>query len=319
MQSVHEQDNPFNDQVDPDDSSFDDGSSGDMSVYSVDGNNELRMAEFNRMQQQIMMENENEATNPEHQLDGRDAVSNQLSTPPSDTDSQPHNSSHYEYNLPHLLDPIPPDFQSLGEGYSTWEIADINGFQVEKTPGPKFQVGDYIFNLLVVHQRRYNYTQLSVYLESHPVEQVTDGETEDVAKDWFVPVQFAIDAWNPDDPSTHKNNRSHFRYSPLVTDWGFVNLISTKTVMDNQIISKGKLNLTVYVRVIDDYTGVLWHDFREYNSKKSTGYVGINNQGATCYLNSLLQSYFFTKKFRNKVYQIPTEDELNFNIDWKPK
>ncbi|GMG49910.1 unnamed protein product [Ambrosiozyma monospora] len=36
--------------------------------------------------------------------------------------------------------------------------------------------------------------------------------------------------------------------------------------------------------------------------------------GATCYLNSLLQSYFFTKKFRNKVYQIPTEDELNLNI-----
>ncbi|GME80913.1 unnamed protein product [Ambrosiozyma monospora] len=223
------------------------------------------------------MENENEANNPEHQLDSRDATSNQPSTTPPDTNSQPHNSSDYEYNLTHLLDPIPPDLQSLGEGFNTWEIADINGFQLEKTAGPKFQVGNYVFNLLVMHQRRYNYTQLSVYLECHPVEEATDGETEDAAKDWFVPVQFSIDAWNPDDPSIHKNNRSHFRYSPVVTDWGFVALISTKSILDNQIVNKGKLNLTVYVRVIDDYTGVLWYDFRDHDSKKKIQKQGISN------------------------------------------
>ncbi|KAK8184646.1 hypothetical protein BC567DRAFT_218869 [Phyllosticta citribraziliensis] len=37
--------------------------------------------------------------------------------------------------------------------------------------------------------------------------------------------------------------------------------------------------------------------------------VGLKNQGATCYLNSLLQSLYFTNAFRQAVYQIPTEED----------
>jgi ubiquitin C-terminal hydrolase len=36
---------------------------------------------------------------------------------------------------------------------------------------------------------------------------------------------------------------------------------------------------------------------------EDTGFVGLANQGATCYLNSLLQSLFMTPEFRNAIYQ----------------
>jgi ubiquitin carboxyl-terminal hydrolase 7 len=40
--------------------------------------------------------------------------------------------------------------------------------------------------------------------------------------------------------------------------------------------------------------------------------VGLKNQGATCYLNSLLQSLYFTNLFRKSIYQIPTENEQDY-------
>lgn len=45
-----------------------------------------------------------------------------------------------------------------------------------------------------------------------------------------------------------------------------------------------------------------------YDSKKSTGMVGLKNQGATCYMNSLLQTLYHCNKLRSAVYAMPTED-----------
>ena len=39
-------------------------------------------------------------------------------------------------------------------------------------------------------------------------------------------------------------------------------------------------------------------DYWNYDSKKETGYVGLKNQGATCYMNSLLQTLYHIHYFR---------------------
>ena len=77
------------------------------------------------------------------------------------------------------------------------------------------------------------------------------------------------------------------------------------------MVENDAVNITAYVRIYKDPTGVLWHNFHNYDSKKETGLVGLKNQGATCYLNSLLQSLYFTDVFRMAVYQIPTEQEAD--------
>lgn len=41
-----------------------------------------------------------------------------------------------------------------------------------------------------------------------------------------------------------------------------------------------------------------WIPPRRYDSKKETGYIGFKNQGATCYMNSLLQTLFHVPFFR---------------------
>ena len=43
-----------------------------------------------------------------------------------------------------------------------------------------------------------------------------------------------------------------------------------------------------------------------YDSKKETGFVGIKNQGATCYMNSILQTLYNIPSFRRLIYSIQT-------------
>ena len=43
-----------------------------------------------------------------------------------------------------------------------------------------------------------------------------------------------------------------------------------------------------------------------YDSKKETGFVGIKNQGATCYMNSILQTLYNIPRFRRMIYMFRT-------------
>ncbi|KAG7820411.1 hypothetical protein KL928_001848 [Ogataea angusta] len=218
-------------------------------------------------------------------------------------------STDHQNVFQQYLDEPPRCYEIEAEGADTWEISGITELKDEKYAGPRFKVGeDFEFNLLLMPPTRKNTSAYSVYLEAHPLKAKED-------ENWHCCVQFAIDAWLPSEPSVHKVNNSFYRFNPRITDWGFVGLLNNRQASDVKMLKASSLNITAYVRVIKDHTGVLWHDFLDYDSKKETGYVGITNQGATCYLNSLLQSYFFTKVFRKKVYQIPTQDEISFGYN----
>ncbi|OMO94420.1 Peptidase C19, ubiquitin carboxyl-terminal hydrolase 2 [Corchorus olitorius] len=94
------------------------------------------------------------------------------------------------------------------------------------------------------------------------------------------------------------------QFNARESDWGFTSFMPLGELYDP---TRGFLvndtcivEADVAVRRVVDY----WlHD-----SKKETGYVGLKNQGATCYMNSLLQTLYHIPYFRKAVYHMPTTE-----------
>lgn len=203
------------------------------------------------------------------------------------------------------------------EGAFSWHIDNWFKLQQLKYESPQVQIGKFKWNLLLFPNGNHN-KGIAIYLAPHPKENIDPDTGKPVPEDpdWYCCAQFAIVLSRPEDDATVQViNRSFHRFNVSDTDWGFSNIVDVNHLKYpskgrlKPLLNDGSLNISVYIRILKDPTGVLWHNFINYNSKKETGYVGFKNQGATCYLNSLLQSYFFTKVFRKLVYQIPTEKD----------
>lgn len=84
------------------------------------------------------------------------------------------------------------------------------------------------------------------------------------------------------------------------SDWGFTSFMPLQDLYDPSraflVNDTLILEADVNVRKVLDY----W----AYDSKKETGFVGLKTQGATCYMNSLLQTLYHLAYFR-KVLSLP--------------
>lgn len=84
------------------------------------------------------------------------------------------------------------------------------------------------------------------------------------------------------------------QFNQRESDWGFTSFMPLSELYDP---SKGYLvNDSVIVEADVAVRKVI--DYWTYDSKKETGYVGLKNQGATCYMNSLLQTLYHIPYFR---------------------
>ncbi|KID87115.1 Peptidase C19, ubiquitin carboxyl-terminal hydrolase 2 [Metarhizium guizhouense ARSEF 977] len=216
-------------------------------------------------------------------------------------------ANDYEAMRELVLPPLLDEPKILEDANNTWTVENWRSMG-KREHGPIFQAGGYPWRILLFPHGN-NTDQCSIYLEH-------GFEADAVPDNWSACVQFALVLWNPNDPSLYVHHAAHHRFTKEEGDWGFTRFVEHRRMFNvpwehgtRPLCENDAANITAYVRVVEDETGVLWHNFINYDSKKETGYVGLKNQGATCYLNSLLQSLYFTNAFRKAVYEIPTEND----------
>ncbi|EPS34506.1 hypothetical protein PDE_09470 [Penicillium oxalicum 114-2] len=232
---------------------------------------------------------------------------------PSGSDEPEPSAADHAAMMARVL-PQNPDLETLEEVHNTWHIENWRKMD-RKSHGPTFKCGGSPWRILFFPFGNHS-EHASLYLEH--------GWENEPPENWYACVQFALVLYNAKDPTVFVSHVATHRFNAEEADWGFTRFYDLKSLFTDSfegknvpLVQDDEAYVTAYVRVVKDPTGVLWHNFHNYDSKKETGMVGLRNQGATCYLNSLIQSLYFTNAFRKAVYNIPTEaDASRENSAW---
>ncbi|KAL3715935.1 hypothetical protein ACJRO7_007657 [Eucalyptus globulus] len=177
----------------------------------------------------------------------------------------------------------------------TWRIDNFPRLNVRKHYSEVFVVGGYKWRILIFPKGN-NVEHLSMYLD------VADSPA--LPYGWSRYAQFSLAVVNQiNNKYTIRKDTQH-QFNVRESDWGFTSFMPLGELYDP--VRGYMVNDTVFVEAEVVVRKIL--DYWSYDSKKETGYVGLKNQGATCYMNSLLQTLYHIPYFRKAVYHMPTTE-----------
>ncbi|KAF2921553.1 ubiquitin C-terminal hydrolase 12 isoform X1 [Oryza sativa Japonica Group] len=177
----------------------------------------------------------------------------------------------------------------------TWTIENLSRVSTKKLYSEIFVVGGYKWRILIF-PRGNNVEYLSMYLD------VADSAV--LPYGWTRYAQFSLSVVNQMHNKFTIRKETQHQFSARESDWGFTSFMPLGDLYNP---SRGYLvNDTCIVEAEVAVCKVV--DYWSYDSKKETGYVGLKNQGATCYMNSLLQTLYHIPYFRKAVYHMPTTE-----------
>ncbi|KAJ0981726.1 hypothetical protein J5N97_009981 [Dioscorea zingiberensis] len=177
----------------------------------------------------------------------------------------------------------------------TWTIENFSRLNLKKHYSEVFFVGGYKWRVLIFPKGN-NVDHLSMYLD------VADSAT--LPYGWSRYAQFSLSVVNQMHNKYTIRKETQHQFNARESDWGFTSFMPLSELYDP---TRGYLvNDTCIVEAEVAVRRVV--DYWSYDSKKETGFVGLKNQGATCYMNSLLQTLYHIPYFRKAVYHMPTTE-----------
>ncbi|KAK7398289.1 ubiquitin-specific protease ubp15 [Neonectria punicea] len=183
-----------------------------------------------------------------------------------------------------VLPPLIDEPKIIGDFESTWTVENWRSLS-KKEHGPVFHAGGYPWRILLFPHGN-NIDQTSIYLEH-------GFDADEVPDNWSCCLQFSLVLWNPNDPTLYTHHAAHHRFTKEEGDWGFTRFVEHRRMFNvpweggsRPLCENETANITAYLRFVEDETGVLWHNFTNYDSKKETGFA---------------------------IYEIPTENDQGMN------
>ncbi|XP_074282078.1 ubiquitin C-terminal hydrolase 12 isoform X1 [Silene latifolia] len=180
----------------------------------------------------------------------------------------------------------------------TWTIEHFTRINTKKHYSEAFVVGGYKWRILIFPKGN-NVDYLSMYLD------VADSQA--LPYGWSRYAAFSLTVVNQLHQKYSIRKETQHQFNSRENDWGFTSFMPLSELYDP---SRGYLaNDTVVIEAEVAVRRAM--DYWSYDSKKETGCVGLKNQGATCYMNSLLQTLYHIPYFRKAVYHMPTTENDN--------
>ncbi|KAF8398026.1 hypothetical protein HHK36_016952 [Tetracentron sinense] len=188
----------------------------------------------------------------------------------------------------------------------TWKIENFSRLNTQKLYSEAFFCGGYKWRVLI-YPKGISADHLSMYLDV--------ADSENLPFGWSRYAQFSLAVVSQINNKYTVRKGSGFAFYVELSDHVQFAACGMKIDTQNQFtVEEVDWGFTTFMplgELYDPGRGYLVNDTCVvevkvvYDSKKETGFVGLENQGATCYLNSLLQTLYHIPYFRKAVYHMP--------------
>ncbi len=141
-----------------------------------------------------------------------------------------------------------------------------------------------------------------------------DANQKGFSNGWYLDVRVILTLKALKDEGGNVVKSDVFRFSEKDKTHGWDEFVSSEALFSSDNIFRdpvsGNPNMEFSVQIVREKgcSGAFRAGF-QHDSFQATGFCGLKNQGATCYLNSLLQALYWIAPFRASVYRLPTNDD----------